>query len=980
MGTAEVPAWPVRLLGADDLPFVGRQRELGQLDAAWEHARHGRRRVVFIGGEPGAGKSQLVATGAQRYHADGAAVVLGVSFAELGVPFQPFAEVLRQLTDDDPTLIDRVPARTRVELAPLVGPAAGDDTATPGERTDDRRRLFDAVVEVIRLAATRRPLVLVLDDLHWAGRPSLELLVHLVRSSGTETLLVVATYRTTAPDHSDDVSRVVADLLRHDGVEQIELEGLDAAAIVDLLVRCGTDERRARSAAGELARQTGGNAFLLRELWRHLGAHGGIEHLDDSGTPLPRSIGDTIELRLRDLPDEHLRVLELAAIVGHDGAAATLVEAGHTDLDTALAAIGAGVDIGVLRLGDPGATTYSFVHDLARRVLIDRLGPGDRARLHARVAATLESGAGYEHGGERRAARVAHHWIHAGLYDEEQRAAYWLAEAGTEAERSLAFEEAATHYERAADRLAPGDERRKHLVLVAAANAVRSGAFAEGRRLYEQLVDDADPEVVARAAIGYEDASWRPGLPGGRAIELLEGAARLLVPDDPLRIRVLAALGRALTFVGRNDQARSIGAAAIDQARRLGDERLLAVALQASLWHGAIFSTVDGPAVLERTREGTRLAQRIGDGELLGQAATYRGSAAYCLGLPDEWREARHQLETVRRDTAQTFYAYMAGCSDHAEAFLRGDFATAERIADGLLDLGGAFGTDYIDGLHGLQSFMIRRATGRLEAVRPLIRGDEPLDGSSWEPGLLALYTELGLLEAARRVVDHLLRSDLDDGSGSEWPAVLTFLADAVFELRDELAAHRVLPALEPFAGGNLTAGHFVAVFGSADRLIGMLLGVVGSSAAHDHFEAALAMDRHMGAPVHEAETLARWAAAFPDHPDSTERRREAHRIARRLQMTTLARRTADGHDDPGHRPGHVPGHDESGLAPLDGLSTREIEVLRCLARGASNREIAVELFIAENTVANHVRSIMMKTGSANRTQAAVYATRQSLV
>ncbi len=973
MGTTEVPAWPDRLLGTDDLPFVGRRRELHQLGAAWEHARDGRRRVVFVGGEPGAGKSHLVATGARHYHDAGAAVALGTSFAELGAPFQPLSEVLRGLLAHDPALLDTLPVRTRWELSRLLGTIPAANASDPAaERTDDRRLLFDAVVEAIRVATTRRPLVMILDDLHWAGRPSLELLVHLVRSTSTERLLVLATYRTTAPDHTDEVGKVVAELLRHDGVEQIELEGLATDDIVDLLVVCGSDEHRAREAAHELERQTGGNAFLLRELWHHLDAHGGLDRFDASGLSLPRSIGDTIELRLRELPDEHLRVLELAAVIGHDGDAATLVTAARTDIDTALAAIGAGVAIGVLRLGDPGAMGYAFVHDLARHVLIDRLGPGERARLHARVALALEShdADGYDHGDRRRAARVAHHWVHAGLYDQERRAAHWLAVAGAEAERSLAFEEAAAHYEQAAGRLAPGDEQRKRLLLAAASNSVRSGAFAEGRRLYELLVGDVDPEIVARAAIGYEDASWRPGLPGGRAVELLERAARLLVPDDPLHIAVLAALGRALTFVGRNDQARSIGATAIERARAIGDERLLAVALQASLWHNSVVSVTEGPALLERTREGARLALRIGDGELLGQAATYRGSVAYCLGLPDEWRDARQQLETVRRETAQTFYAYMAGCSDHAEAFLRGDFAAAEQIAEGLLDLGGAFGTDYIDGLHGLQSFMVRRATGRLEEIRPLIRGDEPLDGSSWEPGLLALYTELGLRDAAQRVVDHLLRTDLEDRSGSEWPAVLTFLADAVFELGDELAAHRLLPALEPFAGGNLTAGHFVAVFGSADRLIGMLLGVVGSGAAADHFEAALAMDRHMGAAVHEAETLARWAAAVPGDPDAPARRRRAHELAERLGMMSLARRTAEP----------TPDGDATEPSMPHGLSARELEVLRCLARGASNREIAADLYIAENTVANHVRSIMMKTGTANRTQAAIYATRRSLV
>jgi DNA-binding CsgD family transcriptional regulator/tetratricopeptide (TPR) repeat protein len=709
----------------------------------------------------------------------------------------------------------------------------------------------------------------------------------------------------------------------------------------------------------------------LRELWRHVQANGGLGSLRAPSFRIPRSIGDTIDLRLRAMSPATVRSLELAAVIGDPGDPATLVAASDVDLGTTLAAIDAGVGSAILRIVAPDPLSYAFAHDLARQALLERIPPARRAELHARVARSLEASLVPT---ARRSSRLAHHWSQAGPYDTEGRSVHWLTRAGQDAERSLAFEEAAAHFEQAAARVPTDDARRPELVLSAAANAVLSGSFADGRRLYETLATSSDdPEIVARAAIGYEDSCWRPGLLGDRAVELLGGAAQALPTDHPLRIPVLASLGRALGFIGRHDQASAVGDHAIALARRRGDDKVLAAALQASLWN-----KVGAPDVTElaaaRACEGGQLAERLGDWELVGQAATYRGSLAYQAGRPEEWRQAHHQLEQVQHRSGQPFYAYMARCSDHASAYLSGDFATARRITDELLELGAAFGQDDTEGIYGLQSFMVRRATGDLDAVRRFVTGDEAPNQSYWAPGLLALYTEFGLSGPARRVADQILRSDLDaERLTSQWAAIVVFLAEAVCELRDDTAARRLLPYLEPHAGMNLIAGHFVAVFGSADRYLAMLYDVLGEAVdADDHFRRALDMDGSMGASVHRAETLARYAAFLHRHDPARAAavRAEAHELAHGLGMARLAQRTAPP----------APTADPGPATFPDGLTKREVEVLACLARGLSNRELAAALFIAENTAANHVRSIMVKTGSSNRTQAAMYATARSLV
>ena len=219
----------------------------------------------------------------------------------------------------------------------------------------------------------------------------------------------------------------------------------------------------------------------------------------------------------------------------------------------------------------------------------------------------------------------------------------------------------------------------------------------------------------------------------------------------------------------------------------------------------------------------------------------------------------------------------------------------------------------------------------------------------------------------------HLLESDLaNECRTSQWAATIAILVDAVYEQGDDRVGRQLLSYLEPHAAHNLVAGHFVAVFGSADRYLGMLCHLVGSTDAGGYFLNALEMDEVMGAPVHRAETLARYAQFLRsgDPAAADERRDEAHELAVRLGMTTLAKRTdRQVHEVDGDRPGTG-----------EGLTKREIEVLRCLARGLSNKEIAAELFIAENTTANHVRSIMVKTDSANRTQAAMYAAAHSML
>ncbi len=228
----------------------------------------------------------------------------------------------------------------------------------------------------------------------------------------------------------------------------------------------------------------------------------------------------------------------------------------------------------------------------------------------------------------------------------------------------------------------------------------------------------------------------------------------------------------------------------------------------------------------------------------------------------------------------------------------------------------------------------------------------------------------------AARVLAHLCDRLEDHRDGTaQWAGVLAFMTEAAVRLDDAGAAARLRPHVETYRGTNLIAGQFVAVFGSADRYLGVLDSILGAPGVDDHFERALAMDRRMGAIVHQVETLTAWSQHLARRGDATGRHSaerladEARALARRVEHRA-ALRDLDG--EPSRR--------RTGGALPNGLTERELDVLQLVAEGLSNREIGERLFISANTAANHVRSILGKTDAPNRTKAAIFAAEHDLL
>jgi DNA-binding NarL/FixJ family response regulator len=960
-------ALPPRFTAARHTRIVGRRYELEVMESVWERVQAGHGQVVLLGGEPGAGKTRLAAEVAGALHEHGVLVLVGTATREAGVPYQPFVEMLDHLLlSAEPgslaeLLADAAPHLRRLsEHVERHLPLGEPPAERPG---DGRRDLFEAVATTFRRLARDRPLAVVLDDLHWAQVPTIALLEHLVHAGLDTPTLVLGTFRTTAPDRSDELSARLADLHRLDSVRRLDLAGLDTDAIAEFVcLHGGVSRAGARAPAAILRDRTGGNPFFLRETWIDLERHGGVSALRGPQR-VPVSLGDTLAARLAGLGERVREILELAAVLGDAFELPTLVHAGATDAGQSMDAVDSATAVGLIEAVTGAPDRYAFVHSLTRQAVLDRLPHARRTLLHARVARTLE-----RHRDPALIPRIAHHYLAAHLLGHQDEALRYAVQAGRQAVHSLAFEEAAVWFDRAATLPETEPATRAELSLEAAANHLRAGDFGRARVSYERLTTESDPLVRLQAAMGLDEANARPGVADPGAADLLGTALGDcgLDQDDPRHIRGIGSLARALACAGRTGEARVVGDRAIDLARRSGDRSALRHTLKTSLWFGL---TPDRAATqLDRTGELARLCVDSGDRETLSIASYFRAIASYLLGRPDELAAAADELRRAAEPTRQAWHNFSVGCLDQGRAFLSGDFAQAERWAESSRQVGDVFGADTADGVHSVQVFMIRRETGRLEVARRYLTGHDPIDGQ-WVPGLLALYTELDMVDGIRRTLHHLLDRDLAGRTtGGRWPIELAFLAEGALALGDRDAAATLQPYLAGYAGMNLFGGQFVAVFGSADRYLAQVAALLGDlDAAERHFATALAMDRRMASVVHTAQTLA--AHALTLHRAGTDPARarglaaQARELAEPIGQLRVLRQLEALTDAPGPTP----------------LTAREVEVIQLIAEGLSNREIGARLYISANTAANHIRSILMKTGTANRTQAARYATEHRL-
>jgi DNA-binding CsgD family transcriptional regulator len=958
---------PLRLTSA--FPFVGRTAELRRLRQLMPRDA---RRVALLGGEPGSGKSRLVRELAADAAREDVLVLYGACDAVVQTPYGPFVEALDHLA----RVTDAATLRAALgtgggELTRLLPdlPARVGELPPPVEADHDtvRHRLHTTVADLLTGIGRREPVLLVLEDCHWADHPTLLLLQYLARTAPDARLLVLATFRDTEAEMPQTLADALADLRRSEDVVRMRLEGLSLDEVAEFVRRAaGGASPELAQAIGDL---TGGNPFLVCELWRALvetgfvEADGGAVRLAGSPRELgtPESVREVVSRRLARLQPPTARLLELAATAGNEFEL-DVIRRADPDADI-LGALDEAVRSGMIEELPSPTLAYRFTHELVRRALYDRLGGVRRAELHLRVGEALEGGAGRS---TRTLADLAHHFTAAAALGGPERAVDYSVLAARAAIRALAFDEAVARLSTALELGIENPQERAEALLQLGTAAHRAGKAPDAQEALRGAAqiarEQGDAELLARAAIGFEDASWRPGIPNQGASELLEEAtAALGGASSQLRVRLLGGLARTLDFHGEHERAAVVRRSAIAMAHELGDRAGLATVLMRAYWSRPESSLEQ---ILAWLNEAATLGEELGDTEIRAEAMSWRVPTYIALGDIDAARRQVVALLQIAEFTAQPFMLHVACHYGSAIALNDGDLDASEALAQRSNEASRLLSGRDASGVHGIQMFSLRREQGRLAELAPLLR---MLGGGAWRPGLVALLAELGNEDEARRELARVRAGGLDPYR-SLWLASLTYLTDAAAALGDQETAALLYPQLAPHAGTHVMVGHLVSCYGAADRYLGMLAATLGEhEQAERHFERAADINRRAGMVTWLGRTLYEHARArLARGRDAGALLDEAAALAGD-RLPALAARIA------ALRP--------AATVPLpDGLSSREAQILSLVARGLSNREIGGALSISEHTAANHIRSILRKTGCANRTQAATYAHRHGLV
>jgi DNA-binding SARP family transcriptional activator len=903
---------PAALEAVVEIPrgaFVGRKRELAELVGGLDDAFAGRGRLFLLGGEPGIGKSRLAEELIAHASARGARILVGRCWEAGGAPaYWPWVQALRPyLRETDPEALRTQLGREGADLATLL-PEVRDllpDLPAPSAPGSEgaRFRLLESVASFLRNAASSAPMALFLDDLHAADAPSLLLLRFVAGQLAGVPILVVGCYRDT--EVGPDLAEAVADISREPAVDRLSLKGLGGSETSRLLELTMGDVP-ADELAAHVQAETQGNPLFATEIGRLLASEGWPGQVPGR-LPIPDGVREAIGQRLRRQSGRCREVLALASVVGREFDPDVLGGVSGLDEDELFRGL---EEAAAARLvaGVPESSGHlRFSHILIRDALYEELPAPRRLRLHRAIAEALE--ARYAGNPEPHVAELAHHYLEAGSPLAEKAIDYAQL-AGDRAASQYGYEQAARHYSsalRVLETTGSGDTNRTcELLLSLGEVQSRAGRGQEAKQALKRAATLAQqagrPDQLARAALEYGGrfawarASTDPGL-----VPLLERAlAAVGEQDSPARVRLLARLAGAMRDEPARDRRVRLAEEAVDIARRCGDPRTLAFALEGH------YIAAEGPELLSDTQgialgeKLISLGEQIGDKERVFAGHDHRLHGFWMLGDRAAVEVELEALSTLADELRQPAQHWHLGTGRTMLALMEGHLERAEQLISETLALGQRAESWNAVVTQRLALFVLRRAQGRLAELEDTITRSihEYPALLRFRCALAHLYGELRREEEARAAFDTLLSQNLGRVyRDAEWWFSLSLLPDPCAFLGDREAAARLYSLLLPYE--HLYAQAPVeAIFGSLARG----LGVLGTTLrrfdnAERHFDVAIETERRMGArpwlahAQHDlaAMHLARGAAGDPEQAHAL--LDEAVATYRELGMGTWASR-----------------------------------------------------------------------------------------
>jgi tetratricopeptide (TPR) repeat protein len=729
--------------------LIGRDRPAGTLQAEISRTIDSHGGLVLVTGEAGIGKTALVVAAMEEARRREALVLSATCWERGGAPgYWPWVQVVRNLERTAPTHEwHGARAAAGDALSFLLGEVS--EAPRPAGSETGGFRLYDAVTTLLVTASRSRPVLVVLEDLHWADPASIKLLDFVVRHSWFERLLVVGTYRDDEVEAAGHpLAPLILPLVAH--ATTITLTGLDRDSVGLLMARTAGRAPEEEVAAG-VHRRTGGNPLFVEQMARLW--HGGT-----SIAGVAPVIRDAIDRRLAHLPPRVVEILTGAAVLGTEFDGQLLAASAGASVTEANALLHQAVAARLVVSLDEGR--FAFAHELVRETLYGSLDDVERRRLHGAVVRAVERSADI-----RRRLVPADRANHARLAvpDVEPAVALTLLlDAACDASRRLASEEAARHYGHALE-LVPDDapKRRAAIALDLGVEQQRAGELSLARQTFQDVVTVArsldDPELLARAALGLHGLGIGRRERGNHQIHLIDEARAQFIGDDPapengLAVRLLAAASRARTHhAGVDPAALELSARAVDLARRCDDDEALGSSLLAR--HDAIWEPGTAKERAMLADEMTGAARRRADRELELQASLLRMVALLEQGDPEALQEHASFVAMAQR-TRLPRYRFLALSRQATISMLTGRFEQARAFVDEAFELGERLGEADRTGVWRGQRWGLAALEGNLDETRALVDAYRA-DADPWGSVLGAsLAAQQGELELACRLLN----------------------------------------------------------------------------------------------------------------------------------------------------------------------------------------------------------------------------------